>query len=123
FGRAEASLMFQVIARRYEKGSVIITSNLSFADWATALADDATLTAALLDRLLHHGHIVTLRGESYRLKDKRKAGVTRTGKAAARPDLQVRARITPTSGGSILLRRLPDKRGQFSIGVDNGAKR
>ncbi len=87
FGRAEASLMFQVIARRYEKGSVIITSNLSFADWATALADDATLTAALLDRLLHHGHIVTLRGESYRLKDKRKAGVTRTGKAAARPDL------------------------------------
>lgn len=79
FGREEASLLFQVIAKRYERGSVIITSNLSFSDWATALADDATLTAALLDRLLHHGHIVTLKGESYRLKDKQRAGTT-TGK-------------------------------------------
>ncbi len=72
FGREEASLLFQVIAKRYERGSVIITSNLAFSDWATTLADDATLTAALLDRLLHHGHIVTLKGESYRLKDSRR---------------------------------------------------
>ncbi len=63
FGRAEANLLFQVIAKRYERGSIIITSNLSFSDWASALADDATLTAALLDRLLHHGHIVACRGE------------------------------------------------------------
>ena len=70
FGREEASLLFQVIAKRYETGPIIITSNLAFSDWASALADDATLTAALLDRLLHHGHIVTLRGDSYRLKDK-----------------------------------------------------
>ncbi len=55
-------------------------------DWATTLADDSTLTAALLDRLLHHGHIVTLRGESYRLKDKRKAGVTRKRKKSALAD-------------------------------------
>ena len=74
FGREEANLLFQVIAKRYERGSIIITSNLAFSEWATALADDATLTAALLDRLLHHGHIVTLRGDSYRLKDKHKAG-------------------------------------------------
>jgi DNA replication protein DnaC len=80
FGRDEANLLFQVIAKRYERGSIIITSNLSFSDWATALADDATLTAALLDRLLHHGHIVTLRGDSYRLKDKRKAGMTAASK-------------------------------------------
>ncbi|MGE0621625.1 MAG: IS21-like element helper ATPase IstB [Pseudomonadales bacterium] len=79
FGREEASLLFQVIAKRYERSSIIITSNLSFSDWATALADDTTLTAALLDRLLHHGHIVTLKGESYRLKDKQRAGTT-TGK-------------------------------------------
>jgi len=74
FGREEANLLFQVIAKRYERGSIILTSNLAFSDWASALADDTTLTAALLDRLLHHGHIVNIRGESYRLKDKRKAG-------------------------------------------------
>ena len=51
-----------------------ITSNLAFSDWATTFADDATLTAALLDRLLHHAHIVQISGESYGMKDKRKAG-------------------------------------------------
>jgi DNA replication protein DnaC len=48
--------------------------NLPFTQWAGTLADDQTLTAALLDRLLHHAHIVQITGESYRLKDKRKAG-------------------------------------------------
>ena len=76
FGRAEANLFFNVIAKRYEKGSVIVTSNLSFSQWSKTLADDTTLTAALLDRLLHHAHIVQIAGESYRLKDKRNAGIT-----------------------------------------------
>jgi DNA replication protein DnaC len=53
---------------------MILTSNLPFTQWGTALADDQTLTAALLDRLLHHAHIVQISGESYRLKDKKKAG-------------------------------------------------
>ena len=74
FGRAEANLFFNVVAKRYERGSMILTSNLPFTQWASALADDQTLTAALLDRLLHHAHIVQISGESYRLKDKRKAG-------------------------------------------------
>lgn len=74
FGREEANLFFHVIAKRYERGSTIVTSNLPFAQWATTLADDATLTAALLDRLLHHAHIVQISGESYRLKDRKKAG-------------------------------------------------
>lgn len=74
FGRDEANLFFNVVAKRYERGSIVVTSNLPFAQWHTALADDTTLTAALLDRLLHHGHIVQISGESYRLKDKRKAG-------------------------------------------------
>lgn len=74
FGREEANLFFNVVAKRYERGSIILTSNLPFAQWATAFADDQTLTAALLDRLLHHAHIVQIGGESYRLKDKRKAG-------------------------------------------------
>jgi hypothetical protein len=54
--------------------STIITSNLPFTQWATTLAGDATLTAALLDRLLHHVHIVQISGESYRLRDRKKAG-------------------------------------------------
>jgi DNA replication protein DnaC len=74
FGRDEANLFFNVVAKRYERGSMILTSNLSFAQWASAFADDQTLTAAMLDRLLHHAHIVHIAGESYRLKDKRKAG-------------------------------------------------
>jgi DNA replication protein DnaC len=75
FGREEANLFFNVIAKRYEQGSVIVTSNLPFSQWASAFADDQTLTAALLDRLLHHAHIVQINGESYRLKDKRNAGI------------------------------------------------
>ena len=50
FGREEANLFFNVVAKRYERGSMILTSNLPFAQWSTAFADDQTLTAALLDR-------------------------------------------------------------------------
>jgi DNA replication protein DnaC len=83
FGREEANLFFNVIAKRYEHGSMILTSNLPFTQWATAFADDQTLTAAMLDRLLHHAHIVQITGESYRLKDKRKAGQTAKKTASA----------------------------------------
>lgn len=75
FGREEANLFFNVIAKRYEHGSIILTSNLSFGQWPSAFADDATLTAAMLDRLLHHSHVLQLSGDSYRLKDKRRSGV------------------------------------------------
>jgi DNA replication protein DnaC len=86
FGREEANLFFNVVAKRYEKGSMVLTSNLPFTQWAGAFADDQTLTAAMLDRLLHHAHIVQISGDSYRLKDKRKAGQTarRTAPAEAR---------------------------------------
>ena len=73
--REQANLFFQVIAARYERGSLIVTSNLSFGQWDSTFAQDATLTAALLDRLLHHAHIVPISGESYRLKHQRKAGM------------------------------------------------
>jgi len=82
FGREEAALFFNVVAKRYERGSMVLTSNLPFPQWASTLADDSTLTAALLDRLLHHAHIVQVSGESYRLKDKRKAGTVRPNSAA-----------------------------------------
>lgn len=74
FGREEANLFFNVVAKRYERSSMVLTSNLPFTQWAGAFADDQTLTAAMLDRLLHHAHIVQISGESYRLKDKRRAG-------------------------------------------------
>lgn len=83
FGREEANLFFNVVAKRYERGSMILTSNLPFTQWASAFAEDQTLTAALLDRLLHHAHIVQIAGESYRLKDKRKAGQVRPRQATA----------------------------------------
>ena len=86
--REQASLFFQVIAKRYEKGSLIVISNLSFGQWDTAFAGDATLTAALLDRLLHHAHIVPIQGESYRLKNKRKAGIL--GQPTRSPGMRVR---------------------------------
>ncbi|GAC1420729.1 MAG: IS21-like element ISPsy4 family helper ATPase IstB [Candidatus Velthaea sp.] len=75
FSRDEASHFFQAIAQRYEHGSVIITSNLPFAQWDTTFAGDATMTAAMLDRLLHHAHVVMVSGESYRLRERRKAGI------------------------------------------------
>lgn len=74
--------LFQVIAKRYEYGSLIITSNLNFGQWDQTLAGDSALAAALLDRLLHHAHVIPLRGESYRLKDKRKAGLIERRTAA-----------------------------------------
>jgi len=76
--REQANLFFQVIAALYEKGSLIVTSNLPFGQWDATFAQDATLTAALLDRLLHHAHIVPIAGESYRLKHQRQAGIVQS---------------------------------------------
>ncbi len=73
--RDQAHLFFQIIAARYERGSTIMTSNLSFSTWDQAFAGDRVLTAAMLDRLLHHAQVVQIQGESYRLKDKRNAGI------------------------------------------------
>jgi DNA replication protein DnaC len=64
-----ADLLFQVISERYEKGSIILTTNLPFKDWAKIFNNDATLTSAVLDRLLHHAHSLTILGRSYRMKD------------------------------------------------------
>jgi DNA replication protein DnaC len=71
----------QVIAKRYERRSPILTGNLGFAQWDQTFAGDATLTAAMLDRLLHHAHIVAVQGDSFRLREKRRGGVlVRTNK-------------------------------------------
>jgi len=80
----QANLFFQVIAKRYEHGSIILTSNLSFGEWDETFAGNSALTAAMLDRLLHHAHIVQIKGDSYRLREKRKAGLFTTN--SAQPD-------------------------------------
>ena len=66
--RDEANMFFQLISRRYERGSVIITSNKSFPEWGAVLGDDI-LATAILDRLLHHCRVVNIKGHSYRLRE------------------------------------------------------
>ncbi len=70
----QASHFFQIVAKRYERGSMILTSNLPFTQWDRTFGGNTTLTAAMLDRILHHAHIVEFKGDSYRLKQQRKAG-------------------------------------------------
>jgi DNA replication protein DnaC len=72
--REEASLFFRLLVRRYERGSLIVTSNKGFTDWGEVF-NDHVLATAILDRLLHHATTLNIKGESYRLKDKRKAGL------------------------------------------------
>ena len=76
----QANLFFQVIAKRYEAGSIILTSNLSFGEWETTFQGNTALTSAMLDRLLHHAHVIQIRGDSYRLKDKTRAGIIKPTK-------------------------------------------
>jgi DNA replication protein DnaC len=65
-----ADLLFQVISQRYERGSLIVTSNKAFKQWPTIFNGDSTITSAVLDRLLHHAETVVIEGSSYRMKDK-----------------------------------------------------
>ena len=69
-----ATCLFQLVSERYEKGSIILTSNKSYGDWGSIFADNV-IASAILDRLLHHSTTINIKGESYRLKDKKKAGV------------------------------------------------
>jgi DNA replication protein DnaC len=66
--KSGADLLFQVISVRYEHGSTLVTSNRAFKDWPKIFNNDSTLTAALLDRLLHHADTVVIEGKSYRMK-------------------------------------------------------
>jgi DNA replication protein DnaC len=72
--RLEASLFFRLVARRYERASLVITSNKSFLDWGETF-NDPILATAILDRLLHYSTTLNIKGESYRLQEKRRAGL------------------------------------------------
>jgi len=74
-GASQANLLFQVICRRYENNSIILTSNKSYGEWAEVFSGDGVIASAILDRLLHHSTTISIKGQSYRLKDKRKSGI------------------------------------------------
>ena len=65
-----ADLLFQVISQRYERGSILITTNKPFKQWPSIFANDSTIASAVLDRLLHHAETIVLEGRSYRMRDK-----------------------------------------------------
>lgn len=91
--RVAATLFFQLVSARYERGSLLLTSNKGFGDWGEVLGDPV-LATAILDRLLHHAHVVNIRGDSYRLKDKKRAGVWASPAAPTS--------LGESAGGSIL---------------------
>ena len=69
-----AHLFFQLVSRRYERGAMLVSSNRPVSEWGAVFGDPVVATA-ILDRLLHHSHVMTIRGESYRLKEKRRSGL------------------------------------------------
>jgi len=71
--RHEASLFFRLVSHRYQKGSILITTNKGIKDWPEILAGDEILATAILDRLLHNSHVLDIKGRSYRLKDLERA--------------------------------------------------
>ncbi len=73
YDRLAATALFTLVSARYERGSIILTSNKGFAEWGDVLGD-GVIAAAILDRLLHHSHVLNIRGDSYRLREKKRAG-------------------------------------------------
>jgi hypothetical protein len=90
-----AHLFFQLVSRRYEQGAMLITSNRSVVEWGSVFGDPVVATA-ILDRLLHHSHVVTIRGDSYRLREKRRSGLLpKQGGRGCRDRLDVIAGASP----------------------------
>ena len=90
FERRAAHRFFQLVNRRYERGSLLITTNQRVSEWGTVFGDEV-LATAILDRLLHHSHTLMITGESYRLREKRKSGLFGTAVPPVSPELEKRA--------------------------------
>jgi DNA replication protein DnaC len=80
-----ANLFFQLVSRRYERGSILVTSNQSLSGWGEVFGDQVIATA-ILDRLLHHSTILNIKGESYRLREKRQAGLLTRSEPYTQPE-------------------------------------
>jgi len=79
-----AHLFFQLVSRRYEGSSMLITSNRSVGEWGSVFGDPVVATA-ILDRLLHHSQVITIRDDGYRLREKRRAGLVKTALLSQEP--------------------------------------
>ena len=77
-----AHLFFQLVSRRYERGAMLVTSNRAVGEWGSVFGDPVVATA-ILDRLLHHSHVITIRGDSYRLREKRRSGLLKAAVASS----------------------------------------
>src|SRR5262249_39831587 len=82
FDRAGGELLFNLLAERYERRSVVVTTNLPFAEWVTIFAGDEKLTTALLDRLAHHATVITTKGKSYRMRQRQRSTASHAQRAA-----------------------------------------
>jgi DNA replication protein DnaC len=100
FERRAAHLFFQLVNRRYEKGSLLVTTNQRVSEWGIAFGDEV-LATAILDRLLHHSHTLMITGESYRLREKRQSGLLRSRLASADPE-------TPQRGPEVTAKKGPE---------------
>lgn len=98
--RDEASLFFRLVVRRYERASLIVTSNKSFVDWGEVF-NDHVLATAILDRLLHHATTLNVKGESYRLKEKRRAGVLGQARAGDEASKASASQVTEDGSGVV----------------------
>ena len=74
YDRDAATAFFSLVSARYDRGSIILTSNKGFGEWGELLGD-TVIASAVLDRLLHHSHVLNIRGESFRLREKRQSGI------------------------------------------------
>ena len=104
YDRESATAFFSLVSARYERGSIILTSNKGFADWGELLGDTVIATA-ILDRLLHHSHVINIRGESYRLKDKRQSGLLTSSRLLTSTAAETQTEGQKHEGGSNLIRR------------------
>jgi DNA replication protein DnaC len=101
FDAVQASLLFQVICRRYQKNQCLaLTSNKAFGEWGQVFGEDPVMASAALDRLLHRSTVINIRGESYRLREKRQAGSTLMSVPPDETPTEYRSRkMTPQTEG------------------------
>src|SRR5262249_55519887 len=106
YDRLAATAFFSLVSARYERGSILLTSNKGFGEWGEVLGDPVIATA-ILDRLLHHSHVLNIRGESYRLREKKQAGLLGVSLVPGPPAGRAEEDATPSTRLEV---------GQFSTG-------
>ena len=104
YDRIASTALFTLISDRYERGSIILTSNKGFAEWGDVFSD-SVIAAAILDRLLHHSHVLNIRGDSWCLREKKRAGFF--GAPPAGQDVMARDQTDPLDPGWVISQTAP----------------